>query len=141
LEEGRLIASERFASSRVARPNVDHPFYPELRALLMKAYGPQQIMSDLLADEADVEEAFLFGSWADRYHGNWGAEWGDVDVALIGKVPRPRAEEVEAEAEDLLGWPVQIVVIKPEAWRAGSDPFVRTVRARPLVPIALKDPR
>jgi predicted nucleotidyltransferase len=139
LEEGRLVYSQRFGASRVVRPNVDHPLHSELRALLMKAYGPQMVISELLSNEPGVEAAYLFGSWADRYHGNWGAEWGDVDVAIVGRVPPVRAEELEAAADDALAWPTQIVVITPDAWSAGSESFVRTVKSRPLVPIDLPE--
>jgi predicted nucleotidyltransferase len=117
------------------RPNERHPLYPEVRALLLKAFGPQHVIGDLLSNEDEVQEAYLFGSWADRYHGKWGTEWGDIDVAAIGSLLPSRIEELEVEAEDLIGWPVHIVVVEPASWNDDTDAFIRTVKRRPLVPV------
>src|SRR5579862_5053560 len=61
LEKGRFLESTRFATSRVVRPNETHPLYPELRALLLNAYGPAEILRGLLVDEPAVEDAYIFG--------------------------------------------------------------------------------
>src|SRR5437763_7096748 len=72
LERGRLVTSQKVNTARVVRANVHHPLYPELRALLLKAYGPREVLEELLADEDSVKAAYLFGSWAARYEGQWG---------------------------------------------------------------------
>jgi predicted nucleotidyltransferase len=129
------VSSTRFQTARVVRPNTEHWLFPELRALLLKAYGPVEIVRSLLADEPGVSCAYLFGSWAARYEGQWGEPPEDIDVLVVGEVPLRRAEELEAEAEVKIGQPVQLTVVPPEEWRIGTTGFVRTVRQRPLVPI------
>lgn len=129
------MSSTKVHTARVARPNLQHWLFPELRALLIKAYGPETVVRDLLVDEPSITAAFLFGSWAARYHGVWGEPPADVDVLIVGSVPLRRVEELEAEAEDKLGLPVQITVVPPDQWRSGEAGFVRTVKQRPLVTI------
>lgn len=141
LEKGHLLRSTRFASSRIVRPNENHPLLPELRALLLKAYGPREVLSELLATEGGIAEAYIYGSWAARYRGEWGEPPADVDVLLVGKVQPSRREELEAEAEDFLGQPVQIEVVAPRDWTAERSTFVRTLKQRPLVPIRTGDAR
>lgn len=136
-EEAGLVQSSRFGTARVVRPNESHALYRDVRSLLLKTHGPQYALIDLLGRERSIEEAYVFGSWAARYHGDWTGPWQDVDIALVGSVAPRRREELEAEAEDLLGWPVQMTTVAPDIWHASSDPFVRTVRSRPLVPIEL----
>jgi hypothetical protein len=135
LEESRLVRSTRFGRSRVIRANPQHPLFPELRALLLKAYGPAEMLAELLAGEKDVSEAYIYGSWAARYVGEWGEPPADVDVLLIGDVGVARRDELEAEAEDLLGQPVQIEVLPEKDWASEENPFVRTIKGRPIVPI------
>lgn len=135
LEQADLVSSTKFHTARIVSPNTANRLFPELRALLLKAYGPEVIMRDILAEEPGVVAAFLFGSWAAQYHGEWGQSPADVDVLVVGSMSPRRVEEVEADAEDRLGQPVQITVVPPAEWRAGKAGFVRTVKQRPLVPI------
>lgn len=138
LERAGLVATTKFGSARVVRPIESHLLYPELRSLLLKAYGPQEILSELLHGETGIAEAYLYGSWAARYLGHWGEAPQDLDVAVVGTPEIRRVEELEAEAEDRLGQPVHITVVSPSAWAAQESGFVRTVRSRPLV--ALLEP-
>jgi predicted nucleotidyltransferase len=135
LEAADLVRSKRSGTSRVVRANPDHPLFSELRALLLKAYGPGELIGELLEREAEVEAAYLYGSWAARYDGAWGTPPADIDVLLVGRVSADRTTELEAAAEERLGQPVQIVVLPPAEWREATSPFVRTVKQRPLVVI------
>ncbi len=139
LETSGLVQSTRFASSRVVRPNERHPFYEELRALLLKAYGPREVLAELLQPVAGIREAFLFGSWAARYAGEAGPPPADLDVVVVGRPSIGRIEEIEAEAEDRLGQRVQIQVVPPEDWDAPTGGFIRTVQQRELVPLLEAD--
>jgi predicted nucleotidyltransferase len=137
LEESGLLRSTRFQTSRLVRADERSVLLPDLRALLLKTYGPKTALVDLLRALHGVHQAFIFGSWAARYNGDWGAEFADVDVLLVGKPDRLSVEEFEAVAEDRLGRPVQATVVSPDEWRRPESAFVRTVQSRPLVEIEL----
>jgi len=137
LEESGLLRSTRFQTSRVVRPNQRSALVPDLRNLLLKTYGPKTELVGLLREVEGVERAFIFGSWAARYGGDWGSEFADVDVLIVGE-PEPRdVEEVEADAEDRLGRPVQATVVALDAWEKPGTAFLRTIKKRPLVEIDL----
>jgi predicted nucleotidyltransferase len=108
---------------------------PDLRALLLKAYGPKSELADLVGDVDGVLEAYVFGSWAARYAGEWGSAPADVDVLFIGDPDRIAVEDFEAAAEDRLGRPVQVTTVAPRVWSDSKTPFVRTIKGRPLVRI------
>lgn len=133
LEQAGLVASTKFGSARVVRPVETHPLYPELRSLLLKAYGPREVLAELLANERGVTEAYLYGSWASRYLGDSGVHPQDLDVAVVGTPTIRRIEEIEAEAEDRLAQPVHIHVVPPSDWAARASGFVKTIRSRPMV--------
>ena len=133
LESTELVTSTRFGSSRVVRPNDRHPLYPEVRALLLKAYGPIDVLAGLLGSEDGIRDAYIYGSWAARYNGEWGSAPADIDVLVVGRPSFSRMEEVEAEAEDALGQPVQIQVVPEGEWDAPTQAFTKTLRKRPLV--------
>lgn len=137
LEQAGLVSSTRFATTRSVRANERHRLFSELRALMLKAYGPREVLGGLLARESGVDEAFVYGSWASRYEGVWGPPPADVDVLLIGNLNTSRIEGLEAEAEDLLGQPVHITAVPREDWERRAGAFLRTVRQRPIVAIDL----
>jgi predicted nucleotidyltransferase len=137
LEEVGLVRSSRVGAARVVRRVLGHLLDPELRQLLLKTYGPAEVLPELVGRLAGVREAFLFGSWAARYHGEWGEDPADIDVLLVGCPDEASVEELEADAEDRLGRPVEVTVISPEAWGEQRDGFVKTVRTRPLVPLEI----
>jgi predicted nucleotidyltransferase len=133
LEETALVTSTRFGNARVVRPNEQHLLYDDLRRLLLKAYGPREVIRGILSDIPGIEEAFIFGSWAARYTGEWGASPEDIDVLVVGDPPRDVIDFAQADGEDALGLPVQITVVSEKEWGEGRTGFVRTVKQRPLV--------
>ncbi len=139
LERARLISSVSFASTRTVRLNETHPYYREVYALLLKAYGPRQVLAELLEGEPGIRDAFIHGSWAARYLGEWGPPPADIDVVVIGEPAPLRVDELEAEAEDKLGLHVQLTALPEQEWEAPTHGFTRTVRQQPLVRIVPED--
>src|SRR5689334_13490270 len=50
LERAGLVHSERIGNQRRLIPNLNSPFYNELRGLLLKAYGPAFLLGAWLSD-------------------------------------------------------------------------------------------
>lgn len=108
-----------------------------LRELLELTYGPSAVLPDLLAELPGIREAFIFRSWAARRLGEPGEVPQDVDVLLVGHVPRAELTEVALAAGRLLHREVNITRVAPDTWDAEEDLFVRTLRSRPLIPIEI----
>ena len=95
LEEAGILESARVGKSRVVRPNLRSPYAEDLGSLVIKAFGPARVLGSALSKIPGVEEAFVFGSWADRHAGVRGPAPADVDVLVIG---RPDAEALDGVA-------------------------------------------
>ncbi len=137
LEQAGLVESERVGNTRVVRPNVDSPYYPELRALILKAFGPVSVLTRRLREVGGIDEAYLYGSWASRYLGHEGPPPGDVDVLVVGS---PDVHGVRGAARDAageLGREVNSTVLSKDEWDDKTSGFVRTVQDRPLVRLDL----
>jgi predicted nucleotidyltransferase len=131
------VTSERFAQARVVRPNEGNPYLADLRSLVLKAYGPAAVIGELLAPLADVEAAYVFGSWAARLAGEAGPPPGDVDLLVVGSPDPAALDAVVKEAEATLAREVQATVVSPSEWDSAQSPLLRTLKERPLVPLAL----
>ncbi len=132
-----LVAERRTGNQRLVRANVDSIIARPLADLLAFTYGPLPVLSDLLASMANIDEAFIYGSWAARYRNEPGPVPRDIDVLVVGEADEDELHERARNAEARLGREVNIRRVSAERWRDDrQDPFLATVRARPMVAIA-----
>jgi predicted nucleotidyltransferase len=102
------------------------------------SFGPLPLLTEALTGLDGVQRAYIYGSWAARYAGEPGAPPADVDVLVVGE---PDADELFDRAEEAsrrLRRVVNVHRLTAEAWQSPSDdPFLTSVRARPLVELNL----
>ena len=133
-----LIEERRTGNLRLLRAKTDTVVARPLTDLLAVTYGPLAILGDLLSRVAGVDEAYIYGSWAARYRGEAGDVPRDVDVLAIGDADDDDLYEAARSAEQRLGREVNIRRVSPPAWRRkDGDPFLDSVRSRPIVPLDL----
>jgi hypothetical protein len=87
----------------------------------------------LFAELPGVQEAFIYGSWAERYQGVTGVDPGDIDVLLVGDFDRSQAFDLALEATQIIGKEVAVNNLSEEEWKKAKSGFVRTVQSRHLV--------
>lgn len=137
LERAGLVRSKRVGRQRLLEPNTDSPFYADLHALLLKAFGPATVIAPLVAALEGVERAFIFGSWAARYRGERGPDPVDVDLMLVGRPVRSEVARITRVLTDELAREINATIISSRRWSEGSDGFVREVRRGPTVELDL----
>lgn len=135
LEEAGILISERVGTARLLRPNQGSPFYPELSALLFKAFGPVPALRERLKGLPGVEAAFIYGSWASRHAGDRGEAPGDIDLLVLGKPDRRKLARLCREASEELGFEVSPTVLSTEDWESDASGFIRSIKEQPLVPL------
>ena len=140
-EVERLVQAGIFADRRVGRTRLlragDSALVGPLADLLLLGYGPKTAVEDALTDTPDIEQAFIGGSWAARYHGQAGAFPHDVDVIVVGKPNRDDVTEAVIEALRAVGHDGQVIFRSPTAWREAKDTFTRTAKDSPLVELTI----
>ena len=144
-EADRLVASDlvveqRRGNMRLLRANLDSPLARPLTDLLLLTYGPRAVLGDVLADVRGIDEAYIYGSWAARYEGEAGPVPRDIDVLVVGSADDDDIFDAARDAERQLGREVNVRRVPAKTWRgAAADPFLTSVRSRPLVVIDLED--
>jgi DNA-binding transcriptional ArsR family regulator len=140
LVDAGLLVDRRVGNVRLVRAAVDTPLTRPLTDLLAVTYGPLPVLTDALADVPGVERAFIYGSWAARYQGEPGPVPQDVDVLVIGTADADDLDAVARQVQRRLGRPVSIRRVRPARWQRPDtrDPFLRSVRERPLVELQLE---
>jgi predicted nucleotidyltransferase len=139
LVESGLIVEQRRGNLRLLRAETDGALARPLTELLTLTYGPIAVLGELLGAVNGVDEAYVFGSWAARYEGEPGPPPRDVDVLVVGGADEDEVFSAARAAQSRLGREVNVHQVPARAWHgATDDPFLLSLRARPLVPIDLE---
>jgi hypothetical protein len=136
---GGVATDRRVGKARLIRVDPGYELIAPLTELIMRSYGPLAVLQEILGRTTSpgLIGAYIFGSWAARYSGESGRTPRDVDVLLVGAVPRDLIFEIEREARARIGKDVNVTRIDPAEWEVASTPFVSTLRQRPLVEVPL----
>lgn len=133
-EEAGVVSSRRLGNTRLVSAAAS-PLTDPLTELLLRSFGPRQVVAEELAGLAGVEAAYLFGSWAARYAGQPGPAPADIDLLVIGRPDRDDLDDAVQRAGLRLAREVNATVRSAEWWRDGGDGFHAEVTKRPLVPV------
>jgi predicted nucleotidyltransferase len=133
LEKAGVLRSRRLGSARVYEFAAGDRIAEATRKLFEATYGIEPVLRGALAEVPGVEQAFLFGSLAERGAGSG----SDVDVLIVGT---PRAMDLSqalTPIEERLGFEVHTTTMTREEFedRAGRQGFVFDVLSRPHVPL------
>jgi DNA-binding transcriptional ArsR family regulator len=133
-----LVGDRRQGNLRFIRARTDNIVAGPLAELLSVTYGPTAVLGEVLASVPGVQEAYVYGSWAARYRGQGGDVPRDVDVLVVGEADDDDLYDAARAAERRLGREVNIRRVSPRAWgEPAADPFLASVRSRPLVQLEL----
>ncbi len=133
-EQAGVVSSRRLGNLRLVKA-ADSPLTAPLTELLLRSFGPRQVLAEELEGVEGIEQAYLFGSWAARYAGEAGRPPADLDVLVIGGPDRDELDDAAQRAEGRLAREVNVAIRSPTWWREGTDGFHDDVTRRPLVPI------
>lgn len=105
---------------RLVTANQDLPWVDPLVELLDQTVGPIHHLRGLLDESewAAIDEAYVFGSWARRYHGESGPQPNDLDVVLIAttSLPANKILRFQRQLQDRIHMGVDAFAVTPAEW-------------------------
>jgi predicted nucleotidyltransferase len=131
-EEAGVVRSRRLGNVRLVEA-AESPLTGPLTELLLRSFGPRQVLAEELEHVEGIEQAYLFGSWAARYEGESGRPPADLDLLVIGAPDRDELDDAAQRATGRLAREVNVTIRSPAWWRDGTDGFHADVTRRPLV--------
>jgi DNA-binding transcriptional ArsR family regulator len=140
LTSAQLIRERRIGRSRLVSADLSNRYSRPLTELVTLAFGPRFVVGEEFRSLGAVAVA-IYGSWAARYEGVPGNQPRDVDVLVIGEVPRRDLYEAAERAEQRLKLPVNPVLSSRARWLAAADALIQQIRAAPLVWVVGGEPR
>lgn len=79
LADAGLLVTEEEGKTKVYRANHQHPFFTEIKNMVSKFLGLDDLMERIVRRMGDVEKAYIIGDYA------MGIDSGTVEMILIGK--------------------------------------------------------
>lgn len=137
LEAAGITRSERVGRTRLIWVDDESPYSRPLRELVEAAFGPQTLIAAALETVEGVDSAFIFGSWARAALGLGKVTANDIDVLIVGDVDRRKVYGLMEPVEDRIGREIDVTFRSRERWHDETDPFVCTVKARPIIELNL----
>jgi hypothetical protein len=133
-EQAGVATTRRLGHTRLVTAAAS-PLTEPLTEVLLRAFGPTQVLAEELAAIQGIDQAFVFGSWAARYLGVPGRPPADIDVLVIGSPDRDDLDDAAQRATQRLAREVNMTIRSPSWWASGTDGFRAEVGSRPLVPL------
>ena len=128
LTEIGLLIRERRGNNVYFRVNRDFPIFPELKAIILRTVGIGDRLREALAQEGDIDAAFIYGSYA---KGGESLE-SDVDIFIVGDIPPRRLTPILSQLEEEIGRELNATVFTREEMSRrmnSGDHFVSSVMA------------
>jgi len=104
MEKAGLIAGESQGNRKMFKVNETHPLFQEIRNIVLKHLGLDQLLVQLVHKLGDVKKVYLTGDLAK------GMDTDMVDVALIGGIDIAYLVKLVAAAEKVLQRKIRYVV-------------------------------
>lgn len=131
LEEAGVVDSRRVGNVRLVRAarNRDAELLAEL---LLRSFGPRQVVAEELAEVEGIDQVVIFGSWAARYLGERGHAPNDLDLLILGTPDQRRLSRACLAIGRRIGKEVNTVDRDPTWWTSKTDdPLIREIKRRP----------
>ena len=123
LTNAKLLKSERNGRQVHYRANEEHPLFPELRSMVSKVMGIDQVIDGIVSRLGDLELAYLIDDYAE------GKDTGIVDLLLVGNIDQYHLNELSRKTERYIKRKIRALVLS----RGEYDRFLPELRKRPRV--------
>jgi len=139
LSANGYVVSKTDGRSNKISANEESIIFKPLADLLTVTYGPLPVLNREFSGIEGIDFAYIFGSWAARYQGQSGPIPEDVDLLIVGTADLDQLDGAAQRAGQLLLREVNVRRVSNQAWSQGDDPFLKTVKANPVVELKLFD--
>ena len=126
LEAGVLTEGPRRARQRSIKANTSYFLFEELRSIALKTFALKEpLHAALLPFEAEIQEAFVFGSIAKRTD----TARSDVDLIVVGDASILALTDAISNAEQTLKRTINMSLYAPDEWAElkANDPVLAQI--------------
>jgi len=105
LTSTKLLKSEKSGRQVFYKANQEHPLFPELKSIVGKVMGIDQVIDSIVSRLGDLECAYLIDDYAE------GKDTGIIDLLLIGDINQYHLNDLSRKTERYIKRKIRSLVL------------------------------
>ena len=118
-----LLESQKDGRQVFYKANSGHPLFPELKSMVSKVMGLDQVIDGIVSRLGDLECAYLIDDYAE------GKDTGIIDLLLVGNVDQYHLNDLSRKTERYIKRKIRSLVLSREEY----DDLLPKMKSRPRI--------
>ena len=123
LTKTHLLKSEKSGRNIFYSANTEHTLFPELRSMVQKVMGIDQVIDGIVQRLGNLEQAFLIADYAE------GKDTGIIDILLVGEIDDHHLNDLTRKTERYINRKIRALVLTPQE----CDSLQYQLQSRPML--------
>ena len=120
-EEANMLTSEKNGNRKIYKANNKHPLFPDVRNILLKMVGVDQLINYVINKLGNLEKVFLTGDFAQ------GKNSDIIDIVIVGDVNRTFLTELIDKAEKKIEKKIRYITYMPNEFSPKENDLINYV--------------
>ena len=105
LTRTELLTSQKSGRQIIYKANQEHPLFPELKSMVVKVMGIDQVIDGIVTRLGDLERAYLLDDYAE------GKDTGIIDLLLVGNIDQYHLNDLSRKTERYIKRKIRTLVL------------------------------
>jgi len=123
LTKTNLLKSEKNGRQIFYQANTEHSLFPELKSMVGKVMGIDQVIDGIVNRLGDLERAYLIDDYAE------GKDTGIIDILLVGDIDQHHLNDLSRKTERYIKRKIRSLVLSRREFQA----FINKLNERPHI--------
>lgn len=123
LTKTNLLKSEKNGRQVFYQANTEHSLFPELKSMVSKVMGIDQVIDSIITRLGNLEKAYLVDDYAE------GKDTGIIDILLVGDIDQYHLNDLSRKTERYIKRKIRSLVISKDEF----EDFFPELKSRPQV--------
>ena len=110
LTKTNLLKSQKNGRQVFYTANQEHPLFPELKSMVSKVMGIDQVIDGIVNRLGDLERAYLIDDYAE------GKDTGIIDLLLVGNIDQYHLNDLSRKTERYIKRKIRSLVLSPQEY-------------------------
>jgi len=121
LTKTKLLMSEKNGRNVYYAANSKHPLFPELKSMVSKVMGLDQVIESIITRLGDLDKAYIIDDYAE------GKDTGIIDLVLVGNIDQYHLNDLSRKTERYIKRKIRSLVLTREEFKD----FIPKLEKRP----------